>query len=798
MFMSRSAAIASKAAFVTAGLLLLARPSFAAAPIPVAEPVATRVLALTVDAPSPVAGVSIPVVGSVPLPRGDLLSARNVRILSPAGAEIPCQAKALAFWPEGSIKWLNLVFMAELPVAKPPSYTLEYGTNVTPLPTGMPLLVRRDSAGVAIHTGAASFRFAPGSANPLSTAEVRTSTGMRETLGGAGRGLYMALTDTAGNATRLEVTVTRLVVEEHGPVRAVVRAEALAAGGTRPIPITLRFHAYAGSTCLRIFHTFVFTCEPYEEFIEEIGYEFALPAAHADQPPREYLATDLDGRRISGLAAPLRLFQREHDRYEATLDGKPTEGGARLAGWLDAGGVAVAVRNFHRQYPKAFGLDASAGALDVSLWPSEAPALKFLHKPGQTNEGAPDQSEMIGVGKTHELLIFLHDPRSTPYAVAGVMAAFQRPPLPFVSPAWNAATRAVGFISPQRRSAFAQVEDSVELIWEFLFYNQANEPWYGMTDYGDMQDCFEYRRQTWRYLRGRWGWHAQMFHDLALYIEYLRTGDRRYFDAAEALTRHMVDVDTVHYERPDNHTPIDRVGSVHRHNAQHWVDIGEPKYTRINGWFLYYFLTGHDRTWDVLRDETIPFMANSREGRWRGTMTWGLLAAWEATGDAKYGDMVKQLTDVLIARQADDGWIDDAPNSFYFFVTGWADCLIEYYNLTGDERVEKAIVRLAERRAVAGTGQTWAPYTEAQRLWACAYRITGDTRYLATIGASLKRAFSVRPPRTAGFRTKREISDAVVALKHPAMRDNFVWKFDIIAADLRLFPYGLAALSAAP
>ena len=52
----------------------------------------------------------------------------------------------------------------------------------------------------------------------------------------------------------------------------------------------------------------------------------------------------------------------------------------------------------------------------------------------------------------------------------------------------------------------------------------------------------------------------------SLFLQYLRTGDYEAFRTAEALCRHVTEIDTCHYcaQEPK------QVGGGHRHDQQHW------------------------------------------------------------------------------------------------------------------------------------------------------------------------------------------------------------------------------------
>jgi hypothetical protein len=119
--------------------------------------------------------------------------------------------------------------------------------------------------------------------------------------------------------------------------------------------------------------------------------------------------------------------------------------GARADGWLHArsaaGGVAVAVREFWQNSPKA--LEATSESLRVGLWPREYAGVHEL---------------LGGEQKTHEMLFLFHGPDLSDEAVGRRMAAFQHPLYAMPDPAAVLATRACWPTAPLDRDRFGRLE----------------------------------------------------------------------------------------------------------------------------------------------------------------------------------------------------------------------------------------------------------------------------------------------------------------------------------------------------
>ena len=89
-----------------------------------------------------------PVRSGVPLARGKVPSADNVRVLM-AGREIDAQARALAVWPDRSVKWVLLDFLAR----DGDKVTVEYGADVRRKRIARGIEVKKTADAISLDTG---------------------------------------------------------------------------------------------------------------------------------------------------------------------------------------------------------------------------------------------------------------------------------------------------------------------------------------------------------------------------------------------------------------------------------------------------------------------------------------------------------------------------------------------------------------------------------------------------------------------------------------------------------------------
>ncbi|WP_341939468.1 exo-rhamnogalacturonan lyase family protein [Marinimicrobium sp. C2-29] len=195
-----------------------------------------------------------------------------------------------------------------------------------------------------------------------------------------------------------------------------------------------------------------------------------------------------------------------------------------------------------------------------------------------------------------------------------------------------------------------QIEDRLD--WQVEHYRRQVDQhhWYGFWDYGDVMHTYDVDRHVWRYDIGGYAWdNSELSPDLWLWYSFLRSGDPGTFRLAEAMTRHTRDVDIYHLGR------FRGLGT--RHNVQHWgcsakqLRVSTAAYRRFH-----YFLTGDDRTGDVLDEvvdagealtrvdptrklpnrDPVPGPERMQVGTDWGSVAANWLTAWERTGDDQY------------------------------------------------------------------------------------------------------------------------------------------------------------------
>ena len=393
----------------------------AAAPLPAVAPVGLGWLGD--KAPLVAAGVS----WGVPWARGMMARDRGVTVQA-GGRVLATQSWPLAFWPDGSVKWTGLAIAANAQMAGP----LTVVAAATDVPES-PVQVQVASNFFDVTTG------------PLRCRIVRSGKSLIESMTVDGRevardGRLIVIREDrsqyeASRTIREEEfvsNVTKVTVEQSGPVRAVIHIEGNHTGSvsgntaTRQwLPFSVRLYFTAGLSSVRMVHSFVFDGEQATDFIRGIGVAFAVPFREELQNRHVRFATENDGlfsepvlmspgyrpgavqnaaemqrqqmlgKRVPNLAdMPARdqaslktvavwdtfkLNQLAPDSFEISKRASAASSwlhisnGERARGMVFlgdvTGGLAVGVKSFWQKYPSALEItDASKPAGEMKVW----------------------------------------------------------------------------------------------------------------------------------------------------------------------------------------------------------------------------------------------------------------------------------------------------------------------------------------------------------------------------------------------------------------------------------------------
>ncbi|MBE7466446.1 MAG: hypothetical protein HS116_23495 [Planctomycetes bacterium] len=747
--------------------------------------------------------VPVPVAGGVPFARGTLASADAVRLLQ-GGQEIPSQITRTAAWPDGSVKW---VLVETVLAGNAKDLALEFGAGVTRAAVSDPIAAKLEGADAVVSGGGIAARVnkaTPAVLDELSikgkaiaTPEqpVKLVLDTLRTENGSERGgetlpvLNYVCRDPKAQMERGAIVLDEVAVESAGPVRATVLLRGHAAfkrlGATLPaklreraetgqLPFSLRLHFYRGTGIVYGEHQIVFAGEPDNDFIA--NWALVWPG----QAGERGTLTLEPGLNLESSAAGLKAPAKQE-----RLCWAPTAAGLGLIrdGW----------------YERPCGIAAREGAAWIEFWPREAGVFDLRRYAREYAVGEsydprkPEQAKNFGqvaaygIAKSHRFVMSFDggDRAAAAQALSGraLLAA---------APGWYAKSEALGPFAPEQTSGpFAALDAQTRRELDFHLFCQDLYRWHGKLEYGYWQSRFGqvHRHDRWDNDYGRWGWAlndgaGRIGHILML--EYLRTGERRYFEAGDAFNRVNFDTNMVHTEYHMENAQGWWVakGSSHRHNVQ---PFGCP-YIGMRGSYpvgqrILHLLTGDgviadgleivsDAAWQYTNGSGSR-LCNSGGSDGQGSGANALLWKHETTGEKKYLDACGKMLDTsgLVPPAAGKG-LGYGPSFGLFNAAG------EYADLAGDDAFKQRVVELGKRGA--------AEKDSAAFLYAIAmaYRFSKDASLKAKLESTLSELNHAR--------------DTSLSALPPAQWPGHAGPrtANLKAGETRDYPYALGVLSA--
>lgn len=601
----------------------------------------------------------------LPFPEGVLKDVARIRTGGPV------QARPLAKWRDGSIRWALLDVPATVAAGGTDEVRVRWdGAGTVPAPKQQ-VTVKEDNDGVTLHTGVTKVHIRRGDTRWLAIeANGRWLEGPEERVWISPGKIGEDGKIVAQTAPRLLFmrSPTVVKVEDRGPLRARVRVE-----GSIVDPIertTLRYRcridARAGSPHIGLVHTFTYLGTDPLLAIKDYSMEFLTAlgstAIQSEQGQGFWSTAEFGGDRGTHRGI-LRLEQRTASQY--VLEGKsgPAGQGTRAPGWVSLGTghpYLVALKQFWQQYPKSLSLTTSGIA--AQLWTGDTPFDADL-----------------GIAKTHELLLSVN---AAGKARDEALAQLDEPLFGIAPADWYCATRGLGVLAPYSLSKYPQYEVDVEAAADLM----ARERPYGMRHWGD-----NYFGGPYKGINA----YQNLEYDVSYnhLMQFARTGARKYLDSARLQARHQGDIDMKHDEGPQ-----------WKHSPRHTTTEAELGHVFLRGLVASTWITGDPEGLEnarVLGNWLIQVVSNPRSQGNERQIGWSLYALtgiYEATWDPRYLEAMKANVDRLLAGQDNLGRFSirwDNRISFFYGIT--LSGFVKYYEVTGDERIVESARRIVTR-----------------------------------------------------------------------------------------------------
>ena len=485
----------------------------------------------------------LPVFGGVPFSAGALKPGETLSLQNSEGRIVPLQTAPLGYWPDGSVKWLELVFprnqssvpksgslfqrllsaVSDRQAVVVHDFDVSYGsgskerfTLLKDDPAKPVNAVTVELSGQEVHIG-----------NGRLSATFETGTNWWKSLRVDGKQFFAEKStpqiylDTVESDAGVEPgslipakaarttslwTVDKIEMEENGPVRAVMKLEGRITGPAASRMI-LRLEFYADSTAIRGFHTFVVgNFDPRRTFISGMGLELPLVlkecGAVADRGQRISLR---QGERFSLGAFHPEIVETvlESAGKENRLQAKSGEGGA-LSLEDEERSLSVLLRDFRQMFPMelAGSFEKGKTLVEIGFWPRSAGIMDlrrysdFPHAAqGETiTTETNDWVEKVyyatepvrGISRTHEFLIVPETGKPT--ELPTLLAALDDRPLIYSG---KDAYRQAGVLMDALAVPGSEdAENNMERFADFLEFHRQRWGWYGKWNYGDIQHRF--------------------------------------------------------------------------------------------------------------------------------------------------------------------------------------------------------------------------------------------------------------------------------------------------------------------
>ena len=271
----------------------------------------------------PLTGGGIPTQWGVPWPRGVVPSGPTVPALEleHEGGTTPVDTWITARWPDGSVKWTGHAALAPAGEARLVERPDAAGPDRS---ASSPLTVLEEPDGsVTVDTGALRVQVGPHPSAPIRRLEAEG----RE-VGCEGRLVASSAAGAERTAPRREhqVRTTSVAIERRGEVQVVLRLEGHhEVDGERVLPFVLRLYATAGSTRLRVVHSFVWDADPESLFLTSLGLRLDVPL-RAEPQDRHVRLAGSDGGFLTESVRGITGFRRDPGREvrRAQVEGRPT------------------------------------------------------------------------------------------------------------------------------------------------------------------------------------------------------------------------------------------------------------------------------------------------------------------------------------------------------------------------------------------------------------------------------------------------------------------------------------------
>ncbi len=215
----------------------------------------------------------------VPLPEGKINPSTIFSLKDTKGQTMPIQSWPMAYWPDGSLKWVGLSTVVDSNAGT--TFKLEPLKSSGDIPLKTKLELTETNNDLLVNTGILQCDI------PKNGEELIRFIKMNGKEISTGGRLVCILQNGPSKELGVQPSkekfignIDKVTVEQNGPVRAVVKIEGrhVSESGSRSwLPFIVRLYFYAGQQSIRMVHTIIYDGNQQKDFIRGLGLVFDVP-----------------------------------------------------------------------------------------------------------------------------------------------------------------------------------------------------------------------------------------------------------------------------------------------------------------------------------------------------------------------------------------------------------------------------------------------------------------------------------------------------------------------------------------
>lgn len=683
---------------------------------------------------------------SIPFAKGAFTDADNIHLLQ-NDSSLPIQTKITSTYEDGSIRYLFVRFMADLPANRKTAISLCF--EPSPVKHVSPLLCKPTENGYAISTGKVSFTVEQNSSHLFSSLDAYGKHYDKEQFAGP----YL----TNGRQDTFWMSYDNWRIVEAGDICVILSCQGyLNSDSENALPCEIRLTAYAGKSWI---DTSVRLINATKKAIDISSYGFCIKTKE-ENPARTCVAssnyrtdfvTNETGEAIEKTITAQTLVNQGNEHFGEVFYG------TFFADYTSSeGGVCGTIYQAFQNYPKA--VRASMQGIELLLVPkSDTPVIM-----------------QSGMAREQRFQLYFHSAEETLEEINNRSIIYQMPDRPILP-------SKVYEDSGIMPDIFVHNKDS-DMECALIQCGDTHARSYGMMNWGDSPDM-NYTAQGRGNGRLIWTNNEYDFPHACM-LMFARSGIRRFLDYCLVAASHQIDVDVCHY----SDDPL-LLGGQWEHTASHCVN-GKIvcSHQWVEGILDCYHATGDERYYEtaigigdnILRLLNTPMYAKegSFSARETGWALRSLTALYIETHDTKW--LAK--SDWIVNQFKDwadtyGGWLapytDNTVIRVPFMISVAVGSLMRYYRTAARDDIRTMILNAVDdmiENCLLENGLFY--YKELPSLnrlgnnplvleaLAIAYELSGNKKYLRAGFKTYAKVIENISHRAGG--SKHAIEDAVI------------------------------------